>query len=514
MATEKTEQRDRPAVGEVEKRTFEVSTEGKKIRGVIPYGVESKDMGNWTEIIEPGALRQADLDDLVARVDHAGVPIGRYPKTLELDDRTDGLHWSVVPPESRADLREAIQRGDLRAGSWEMVIDRDRWDGDTRHVEAIAELRDVSVVSSPAYPASAVEYRAAPTTTEEKTVNEERDTEEQLSSEEKEVEERSALPNHAGSLKVEDRQAKPKKGIGEDSGVEFVSELADFSRDIKKGETRALSTAITLSNPQYGDRLFDMLRPQSVFLRSGVQTLSTDSERVIYPLATSDPTLSWTAEAGTITASDPVFAAGTVTPHKLAVRVVYSNEVAEDSSPALETVLRSALAARGAVSVDIAAFEGSGTGSVPRGIGNNAGTTQNAAANNLKWAGSAIKFLEGNAAPRPYAYVGAENLGYRLREMRVGTNGTALDYAFPIGAEEMPSLWGASGYIQPLLHAGTVYVYSPSSCFVVNRTSGFDVEVDRSRLFHTDQSEMRLRARLDIFTPYSSAVWRGTAFPA
>ena len=52
-----------------------------------------------------------------------------------------------------------------------------------------------------------------------------------------------------------------------------------------------------------------MLRPQSVFLRSGVQTLSTDRERVIYPTMTSDPTLAWTAEAGTITASDRVFAA-------------------------------------------------------------------------------------------------------------------------------------------------------------------------------------------------------------
>src|SRR5665809_76015 len=67
-------------------------------------------------------------------------------------------------PESRADLREAVERGDLRAGSWQMVVAKDRWDGDTRHVEAIAELRDVSVVSSPAYPAAAVEYRSAPTT--------------------------------------------------------------------------------------------------------------------------------------------------------------------------------------------------------------------------------------------------------------------------------------------------------------------------------------------------------------
>src|SRR5215211_6279222 len=155
----------RPKAGEVETRRFEIVTEGRRVRGVVPYGVESRDMGGWKEIIEPTALRGTKLDELIARVDHAGVPIGRFPGTLDIEERSDGLHWSVVPPESRADLLEAIDRGDLRAGSWQMVVSRDEWRGDTRHVHEISELRDVSVVSSPAYPAATVEYRAAPNTT-------------------------------------------------------------------------------------------------------------------------------------------------------------------------------------------------------------------------------------------------------------------------------------------------------------------------------------------------------------
>lgn len=161
MATENS----RPKAGQVETRQAELATEGRRIRGIIPFNIESRDLGGWTEVISPAALRNADLADLVARIDHAGVPIGRYPKTLELEERGDGLHWSVIPPESRADVLEAIERGDLQAGSWQMVVSKDRWAGDVRHVEAISELRDVSVVSSPAYPAAAVEYRAAPTTT-------------------------------------------------------------------------------------------------------------------------------------------------------------------------------------------------------------------------------------------------------------------------------------------------------------------------------------------------------------
>ena len=142
----------RPEPGQVETRQApEITTEGRRIRGVIPYGVESRDLGGWREVIEPTAFRSTVFDDLVATVDHAGVPIGRHPTTLALEDRSDGLHWSVDPPESRGDVREAVQRGDLRAGSWRMVVGRDEWRGDVRHVHEVAVLRDVSVVTRPSY---------------------------------------------------------------------------------------------------------------------------------------------------------------------------------------------------------------------------------------------------------------------------------------------------------------------------------------------------------------------------
>jgi phage head maturation protease len=128
---------------------------------VIPYGVESRDLGGFTEVIESGALHGADLSGLVATVDHAGVPIGRYPGTLDLTERSDGLHWSVDPPRSRPDVVEAIERGDLNGGSWRMRVGRDEWHGDVRHVHEIAELADVSVVTRPSYNAP-VELRNQP----------------------------------------------------------------------------------------------------------------------------------------------------------------------------------------------------------------------------------------------------------------------------------------------------------------------------------------------------------------
>jgi Escherichia/Staphylococcus phage prohead protease len=155
---------NRPKPGTVEERTAPdlLTSEDRRIRGVVPYSIESRDLGGFREIIMPRALDGAKLDDLVVTVDHAGVPLGRYPGTLELEDRDDGLHWCVSPPESRADVREAVERGDLRAGSWRMRVKRDSWDGDLRRVHEIAELRDVSIVTAPTYEAALVELRSQP----------------------------------------------------------------------------------------------------------------------------------------------------------------------------------------------------------------------------------------------------------------------------------------------------------------------------------------------------------------
>jgi HK97 family phage prohead protease len=195
----------RPQAGSIEERTLDLSVDGRRIRGVIPYGTESRDLGGFTEVIEPGALRSTDLTGLVATVDHAGVPIGRYPATLELSDRSDGLHWSVDPPRARADVVEAIERGDLNGGSWRMRVARDEWRGNVRHVHEIAELADVSVVTRPSYDAP-VELRNQPEENMTETVLDAPETPEDP------VEARSApeappdLPTpQAGSLRVETR---------------------------------------------------------------------------------------------------------------------------------------------------------------------------------------------------------------------------------------------------------------------------------------------------------------------
>src|SRR5215207_9929256 len=160
---------DRPKPGAVEDRSAPAAgapvVDGRKLRGLIPYGVESRDLGGFREVIDKGALANADLGDLIATREHdRSKLLGRHPSTLTTEDRDDGFAWAVELPNSPAgnDVRVAVERGDLRATSWRMVVARDRWDGDVRHVERIAELLDVTVTAAPAYAAAAAELRSQP----------------------------------------------------------------------------------------------------------------------------------------------------------------------------------------------------------------------------------------------------------------------------------------------------------------------------------------------------------------
>lgn len=122
----------------------------------------SQDLGGFKEIILPGAfdavLRSAP--DVVALFNHDSNQIlGRTSAgTLELSTDAQGLWYTITPPESRKDILESIERGDVTGSSFAFTIpkDGDEWrSGDdgkpVRHVRTIGRLFDVGPVVSPAY---------------------------------------------------------------------------------------------------------------------------------------------------------------------------------------------------------------------------------------------------------------------------------------------------------------------------------------------------------------------------
>jgi HK97 family phage prohead protease len=248
---------NRPTPGVVEERTAPTAAptvDGRKLRGVIPYGAESRDLGGWTEVIDRGALDNARLDDLIATREHDRARLlGRHPTTLTTEDRSDGFAWAVELPNSPAgeDVRVAVERGDLRSTSWRMVVapGGERWDGDTRHVTAIAELLDVTVTAAPAYAAAAAELRSQPdpATGQEATMADTATHDGTTTTTATVVEDRAAqtvATNSTGGLQVEDRVTvtrEPARGLADEfRAAGFPGETATIDFD-RFAESRAVT---------------------------------------------------------------------------------------------------------------------------------------------------------------------------------------------------------------------------------------------------------------------------------
>ncbi|MEJ7894672.1 MAG: phage major capsid protein [Solirubrobacteraceae bacterium] len=512
----------RPKPGGVEQRTTATeppALDGRRLHGVIPYRLESKDLGGFREVIEPGALDDADMSDLIATREHdRSKLLGRHPTTLTVEDRADGLAWSVELPQSPVgeDVRVAIERGDLRATSWRMVVGRDRWEGDVRHVEAISELRDVTVTASPAYGDHApAEYRSTP---EPPATG---DPERQEATMPPESTGGTAAPETTttepaitGGLRVEDRTA-----TAEPASVEH--RVIDALRSVPRGENRALTTSASVSPGELATFLFDKLRASSVALRSGITVLTTDKDSVVYPALTGDVAPGWFAEAAPITPGDPTFSTVTATPRKLAHLVQMSNEVIDDSDPSIVDVLNTHLLAMLALKLDLGIFEGTGTAPEIRGLANVAGIQTvdagvNGAQPSLDLVADAIGLLEAVNTAATAIVMGPRTFA-KLRKVKDTTGAYLL--AAPTAATGR-QLFGVPVYVSAQLSTteatgvagnvgSSIYVFNAAQVVYVRRHD-VELELDRSRLFNSDQSELRAKARGDLIVPNPSAVVRVT----
>jgi len=478
----------RPEPGEVEERSLgELTVEDRKLRGVIPYRVQSADLGGWREVIEPRALHSADLSDLVVTVDHAGLPLGRYPGTLTLEDRDDGMHWSVEPPQSRADVIEAVERGDLKASSWRMVVSRDRWDGDVRHVEEIRSRRDVAIVTSPAYPAATAEFRSEP----------HRDREEVEPEQEAPVPEETETPT-GGGLTVESRSQNPEDSL--------ETRVLSAMRSVPKGETRALTntSADPVSPMDLNTYLWDLLRDNSVVLQSGVSVVTTQRRKISWPQLTEDMEADFYNELDEIDATDLDFTEWELEPKKIAALARGSSEVFEDSDPSIQTVITQNLSTILALKFDRECLTGPSSAKGFDGLSELAGQSLDAGGtlSNYDTFLKAFGLLaEAHIGP-PYVIVTHPRVvtalslikEYTVEEANVGIspppNFPPMYTTSQIGVED---------------DVTTALVYAPRLVTVVRRVDT-QIEVDRSAEFVSDAILVRGRVRAVIGTAYPAAV--------
>jgi len=396
-------------------------------------------------------------------------------------------------------------------------------------VTKVKSLQDVTVATYPAYPEASIELRARPDATpnagdgqqdkEDVSMDNENNsearseerTEETAETSPEKTEERSSS-EEKGGLQVEDRAQ-----VAEDKPMQV--RLVDEIRSVRVGETRSLAAASSALAPtEFNTFVWDKLRAASVALASGIPVVSTDRNDVQWPQITADATPGWTQEGGTITASDPTIASLTATPQKLAALVQLTNELIDDSEPAAVRVVTDHVNNILAHKLDLAVYEGSGTPPEITGFKTAAGGTvsngsNGGTLNGLGVFATAISNIETNNGVAGAAVLHPRTWN-SIRQM-VDTTGRPL---VSTGSSDAPkSVFGVPVYLSSQLSiaetqgtatgCSSAYVYDTKAAAVVSRTPA-EVELDRSRLFNTDMSEIRGKLRADVVKPYPTLIQR------
>ncbi len=160
--------------------SFEVRAEEGEGGAIItgrPIVYNSRtDLGWFDEIIERGALDNADLTDVRFLVNHdvSKIPLARSRRnngnsTMQLSVDSEGMFITVrLDVENNAEARalySAVQRGDITGMSFMFSVDSETWDDlesehPTRHIVKIGSVVEVSAVTFPAYDATTIDARS------------------------------------------------------------------------------------------------------------------------------------------------------------------------------------------------------------------------------------------------------------------------------------------------------------------------------------------------------------------
>lgn len=281
-----------------------------------------------------------------------------------------------------------------------------------------------------------------------------------------------------------------------------------------------------ISPDDYSANFFDRLAAESVGLASGFRQITTDRDSLIVPRIDSDAAAAWVAEAGTISPTDAGFTGLTAIPRKIAVLNQISNELIEDSNPDALELLQYQLTRSIALKADLGFYEGSGTAPEIRGLKNVTGIqsvsmgVNGAAFTNLDPFADAIGALEIENSKASAIVLHPRSWKALMKLKADGTSNKALLQDFSgSGAEGVQRrIYGVPVYLSSQLSitevqgtsgavASSAYVYQADQVVVVRRRN-VTVAVDGSRLFNTDQSEVRAIARLDLVVPNAKAVCR------
>ena len=155
-------------LSEIETRDEELEIAGY----AIVFGEPSVTLGGangFKEIIERSALDGVNLEDTHLYYQHNSDQILANTKsgTMSLNVTDKGLYFRAQMADTQLgkDTYKLIKRGDLSAMSFGFNVTKDSWNvmtnPEVRTVTQIGELKEISIVSRPAYEQSSVNTRSA-----------------------------------------------------------------------------------------------------------------------------------------------------------------------------------------------------------------------------------------------------------------------------------------------------------------------------------------------------------------
>ena len=160
------------SIREYRDMTFEVRKDGAEPSFLVegyastfePYKLIEIDGLDYNERIMPNAFDEADMTDVVYRIDHEGRVFARSSAgTIKLDIDERGLHH-ITDLSKTSGAREHFE--DIEAGlypqmSFAFTVGADHYDADTRTriIDQIEKVYDISAVSFPANPTTEIHVR-------------------------------------------------------------------------------------------------------------------------------------------------------------------------------------------------------------------------------------------------------------------------------------------------------------------------------------------------------------------
>jgi len=151
----------------------------KRIEGYAVVFGQLTDMGWYDERVLAGAfdgvLEKSDVRFVLNHdANHVLARSKGGQGTLDMEVDSHGLRFSFIPPQSRSDVAESVERGDISQCSYKYFPIEENWihpeNGEGRSIREIVkvgEVLDLCLATYPAYPTTSASLRSKEQETED-----------------------------------------------------------------------------------------------------------------------------------------------------------------------------------------------------------------------------------------------------------------------------------------------------------------------------------------------------------